>query len=281
MYVNLQELKDYINQNLSQLFLFSDEIIKVNIETIMPKDIIFEFEEIEISPTLNGDNDFKLEFTSEENYKVYWTKAKFFKDRYIGSGNINAEFIHQSTISIPENIFSGDALEAGDVVTFNITGNASQEQALTIIVDAMASVDSYALSQKVVLHGARYSDDPNFDPDTMSEFMFEQPPFQEVPRQIKMATLKFALAFLIERKIILYKGEDFGDGYTSRLKNSARKNIDEYIRWYDNSKIGYAKSTVRKDPKFVSAEQIAINAPQLNISSYIRRDLPWTVKFYE
>lgn len=233
-YITTQEMKDYISNYAYETMSFGSVVSRIDLDRVEDTDFLFEYENITFEPTFEGKNTFIVKFDSPTTYKVYHTKTELFRDRFRGIGDINLDFVITGEMTITAGVFGG-VINTGDIVEFSADGFISDSKLDQVILDAENEIDSYAKTFKVLLYDMRYDHIPLFIQNLplIDNYDYTQGPMP-IFNEVKLATKKWTLAFLLERKLLpSTSGASLVEGWNKTLKNSARKGIAQFIKRYE------------------------------------------------
>ena len=210
VYATLDDLILEVRQGASKSISFYQNVSNISIDSA-DSDFIFNHTLIVPSNDFTGSDDFYIEFTSTTAYRITHSRSGFFSDLFVGNGTISTAFTLTNVLTIPLSSFSG-VITVGDKVKFTLSRTFSITTVLSILENAQEIVDDYAKSLRVV-------------PLEDIEALLYGNTYADVPRAIRQATTKFAFAEMLEKKLFPVAMDGLGDGFTSALRNSARKLI--------------------------------------------------------
>lgn len=236
-YVTAEEVRQFTSSYISSVFRYANKAYDVRLSRVRDKDgFLFRPMDMFTDSDYSGKNAYRIIFDSPTTYKVRHTKAEMWTDLLVGSGDIASD-LYVDGLTIPAGTFGG-SINAGDEVGFSIEGFISEDALNSVIDDAENEVDNFVKSLRILFYDLSEDHVPmftqilplvnNYDPNLPT------PIFEEV----KLATKKWATAFLIERKLLpVTVGKDISDGFSQTLKNSARKGLTQLCERYKQGRI--------------------------------------------
>lgn len=254
-YITADELKRDTATYISAAFKFTDKVREIDTKRVR-ENIIFNYDQISTEPSFYGKNQFFIEFTSIDEYTVHQTKTDFYIKLYRGSSNIGSDFQVGDDILIPANTFAG-AISEGDVVTFAIDGFISEAELEVVIEDAELEVDNYAKSRKILLHNMDLDHLPLFIQNLPLVGNYENLATIPLFREIKLATRQYALAILIERRMLpVTLGKDLSEGYNQTLRETGQRILNDFLERYKYGEISSISASALMAKKGACAENL-------------------------
>lgn len=236
-YVTADEVRQFTSAYVSTVFRFANRPYDVRLARIRDKDnFMFRPMDVFTDSDYEGKNSYRVIFDTPTTYKLRHTKAEMWTDLLVGSGDISTD-LYVDGLTIPAGAFGG-SINAGDELSFSMEGFISEDALNVVIEDAENEVDNFVKSLRILFYDLSEDHLPlftqilplagNYDPNLPT------PIFDE----IKLATKKWATAFLLERKLLpVTVGRDITEGYSQTLKNSARKGLMQFCERYKRGRI--------------------------------------------
>lgn len=229
-YITTQELKEFISVYGVEVFANSNKVYKIDMQSVAMSDVVFNPRRVLSGVYLEGKNMFEVSFTSPTEYRVFHTKAEYFNRLYLGSGDVAVDFVTDDII-IQSGAFSGP-ISIDDTIEFSIDSYISEAVLESVIEDAENEVDNYAKHFKVLEYDMEQDHLPLFLQNLPLAGNYADLNTIPVFREVKLATKKWTLAFMLERAMLPMGGGNMTEGFNKTLKNSARKSIEQLIERY-------------------------------------------------